>query len=280
MFEIFSIESNSYAHLKYGIVLNSSPSEIEQLIGLLMYTGVCKMPNTNMYWSAESRFPPIAYTMTRNRFRDLMKYFHINDNEKQKQLGDSLYDKLHKVRPLLDSLLQSLQQIVPEEYQSVDEQMIPFKGRSSLKQYIRSKPHKWGYKVFMRAGASGIMYDFRVYVGKGTCSEVGLGFSGDIVMTLCETLLDGQNFKLCFDNWFSSLQLCIALKEKQIFSLGTIRADRMAKCPLETKMQKKGRGSVDWRVETTENLALVRWFDRKEINFISSYAAVNPQGTC
>lgn len=74
--------------------------------------------------------------------------------------------------------------IPPEERHSIDEQMIAFKRRSHLKQYVRYKPHNWGFKVFTRAGASGLMYDFEIYQGKGTCPETRLEFSGDIVMAL------------------------------------------------------------------------------------------------
>jgi hypothetical protein len=125
------------------------------------------------------------------------------------------------------------------------------------------------------------MYDFRIYTGKGTCEDIGLGSSGDIVMALCSNIPSGKNFKIFFDNWFSSLQLAVALKEKQILCVGTVRSDRMGQCPLmnEAKMKKKGRGSFDWRVETDHNVALVRWHDGKAINLLSTYAAIDPQGT-
>jgi hypothetical protein len=57
---------------------------------------------------------------------------------------------------------------------AVEELIIPFKGQSSLKQYVRNKPHKWGKKVFARAGSNGIAYDFEVYLGKGTVQNVPL----------------------------------------------------------------------------------------------------------
>lgn len=63
-----------------------------------------------------------------------------------------------------------------EEYNSVDEQMVPFKGRSHMKQYERNKAHKWEFKIFVPAGASSIMYDFQPYIGKGTCADFGLEF--------------------------------------------------------------------------------------------------------
>jgi hypothetical protein len=69
-----------------------------------------------------------------------------------------------------------------EENNSVDELIIPFKGWSSLKHCVRNKPHKLGIKVFASAGSSGIVYDYEVYVGKGTAKNVSaLGISGDIV---------------------------------------------------------------------------------------------------
>lgn len=47
----------------------------------------------------------------------------------------------------------------------------------------------------MRHGSSGIIYDFHVHTGKGTCKDIVLGFSGDIVITLCENLSSIKNFK-------------------------------------------------------------------------------------
>ena len=37
---------------------------------------------------------------------------------------------------------------------SIDEAMIPFKGRSSMKQYMPKKPIKRGFKIWVRADAS------------------------------------------------------------------------------------------------------------------------------
>ena len=160
--------------------------------------------------------------------------------------------------------------------------MIPFKGRSYLVQYLKNKPHKWGFKVFTRAGSTGIMHDFEIYVGKGTCEETGLGFSGDIVVALTENLPEHQNFKICFDNWFSSLQLVRTLKEKGMPCVGTIRSDRIGKCPLkdEKQLKQEGRGSYDQRVEKESNIAIVRWFDNRSVQFISSYAGVEPVDNC
>lgn len=119
---------------------------------------------------------------------------------------------------------------------------VPYKGRHTLKPYIKNEAHKWGFKIFTRAGVSGLIYDFQVYVGEKTCPGYGPGMSGNIVMSLCEGL-ENKNHKIFCDNCFSSLSLAVALRERGIFMVGTIRAHRMRKCPrLEEKdLKKKGR---------------------------------------
>ena len=37
----------------------------------------------------------------------------------------------------------------------IDEHMVPFKGISSLKQYIPKKHYKWGFKLFVLADCQG-----------------------------------------------------------------------------------------------------------------------------
>lgn len=50
-----------------------------------------------------------------------------------------------------------------EDCLGVDERIIPFKGRPSLKVYMNKKPRKWGYKVWMLAGRSGYVYKIQLY---------------------------------------------------------------------------------------------------------------------
>jgi hypothetical protein len=67
----------------------------------------------------------------------------------------------------------------------VDDIMVSFKGRSSLKQYIQGKPNPWGFKLWGRAGASGVLYDFDDYQGKtGRQREDYIGVGGDTVLQM------------------------------------------------------------------------------------------------
>lgn len=48
--------------------------------------------------------------------------------------------------------------------------MVPYKGTraGSRRQYLPKKPKKWGFKIFVRAGVSGLIYDFIPYAGEDT----------------------------------------------------------------------------------------------------------------
>ena len=52
--------------------------------------------------------------------------------------------------------------VIPETHVAVDEQVVPFKGASSLKRYLPKKPKKWGYKLWALAGVSGYVFTFEV----------------------------------------------------------------------------------------------------------------------
>lgn len=59
--------------------------------------------------------------------------------------------------------------------------------------YYPMKPNKWGFKMFTRAGVSGIVYDFALYIGEGICPSYGLGISSDIVVHLASNVPRNKN---------------------------------------------------------------------------------------
>ena len=80
------------------------------------------------------------------------------------QRGAPNFDKLYKLRPFIDKLSENFQKAFnPNETMAVDESMIKFKGRSSLKQFMPKKPIKRGYKVWVLADKSGYASKFEIY---------------------------------------------------------------------------------------------------------------------
>ena len=108
---------------------------------------------------------------------ELSTYLHFANNENIVTRGQPEYDRLAKVRPVITALQKSfLEAYNPHRENAIDEAMIKFKGRSSLKQYLPMKPIKCGFKVWVRADSqNGYLCNFDIYTGKEESAETNLG---------------------------------------------------------------------------------------------------------
>uniref|UniRef100_A0AAZ1XVK0 PiggyBac transposable element-derived protein domain-containing protein n=1 Tax=Oreochromis aureus TaxID=47969 RepID=A0AAZ1XVK0_OREAU len=244
---LYSVQKSN--HLRN---VNTTVKELEILIGLYLRMGLCQMPGNRAYWENDTRCPMVADNMSRNRFQTLLGSLHFTDNTDL--LHRDAEDKYWKIRPWLEMFRKQCLDIVPEEYNSVDEQIVPFKGtHSPIRQYVKGKPHPWGLKIWARCSSSGMLHDFVFYQG-GTGKKTLLGIGGDVVVKLCETLPAEQNYKVFADNFFSSAPLVLTLLQRQIYFVGTLRGNRLAGCQLEDEksLAQRGRGSVDARATHCE----------------------------
>ena len=88
------------------------------------------------------------------------------------------YDPLLKPKPLMNELQLACEAyFLPGQNISIDERMVAFKGRIGMKQYIKGKPAKWRFKLWILASSdSGYTFKFQVYTGKRlTATTNGLG---------------------------------------------------------------------------------------------------------
>ena len=125
-----------------------------------------KITNTRLYWATGFAINDISDHFSRNRWQCIKWNLHCANNDKILLRDHPNYDPLFKIRPLITHLQKKFRSIPPSQMMCVDEQLVPFKGQSYMKQYIPSKPHKWGFKVFALCNTAGIQYDFEVYTGK------------------------------------------------------------------------------------------------------------------
>ena len=86
---------------------------------------------------------------------------------------------------------------------TIDERMVKSKGRSGMRQYMKDKPAKFGFKLWVLADSvSGYTIDFNVYTGRNEApSEHGLSY--DVVMKLVDSL-NGSGFTVYIDNFYTS----------------------------------------------------------------------------
>ncbi|KAF0751252.1 piggyBac transposable element-derived protein 4-like [Aphis craccivora] len=130
--DIIVEESNLFASQKHE-VLDTTPEEIREFIGILIFLA----------------FLIIANIMPLKRFLKLLRYIHLNDNQKMLPRSSESVDKLFKIRSLIDHL-NNIYKILynPSQNLSVDESMVAFTGRSTMKQYMPLKPIKRRFKVW------------------------------------------------------------------------------------------------------------------------------------
>lgn len=68
----------------------------------------------------------------------------------------------------IDSFVNCCRSLQLQENLCVDKQMIPFKGKLDIKQYLKCKPKQWGIKSFLLCGEDGTVYDMVEYQVKTT----------------------------------------------------------------------------------------------------------------
>ena len=168
---------------------------------------------------------------------------------------------------------------MPDETNSIDEMIVPYKGRTSrIKQYMRGKPHAWGFKIWARTGVSGMLYDFDVYQGNAGKTKSEFGLATDVVVKLTSTLSAGCNYKIFADNFFTSTTLITQLLQRGIHYTGTVRNGRLPNCQLkdEKTLSKQGRGSFDSLVLNSPKMVAVRWFDNRPVTLSSTFVGPLP----
>ena len=285
---------NQWRHLNLNkrLVKDIKLSEIRIVIGIVLQMGIVKLPNRRMYWMSSTRNELIAESITRNRFDEILMVLHFNNNNATPGKESPLYNRCHKIQPLIDHFRSVFRKtVIPETKMSIDEQVIPFKGRHGLKRYLPKKPKKWGYKLWARAGGdSGYVYDFEVEGGLGSKGAPKnavnvpheLGESEFVILRLSEELEELQH-ELFFDNLFSSPELMKYLSEqKKLWAVATLNQNRSRGCPIlsEKEMKKKGRGFSQEVVDKSGKVVVIAWLDRRRILTISNYTGKDPIDVC
>ncbi len=87
--------------------------------------GVVKMPAVENYWATDKRYDKIADVMPVRRFKCLSRMLHFQDN----MSSDTNDDHLQKIRPVLDHMKRKCTEIESESQFSIDEMMVPYKGK-------------------------------------------------------------------------------------------------------------------------------------------------------
>ncbi|XP_016372815.1 piggyBac transposable element-derived protein 4-like isoform X2 [Sinocyclocheilus rhinocerous] len=267
--------TNAYGAMRRGGMKtpweNISIKDLKSFIALVIYMGMLKCFKLTDYWKRSDLYslPYPARIMSGRKFFSMCAGLHLSgpkvDAENDKKRGTPEYDRLCKIKPLYQDIRDACRaSFHPSQNISIDERMVASKARNGLKQYMKNKPTKWGYKLFVLADSlCAYTWDFFIYEGKVN-SEKSKGISYDSVMSLTNEKLLGSGYKLFVDNFYTSPKLFRDLLSKKIWACGTIRANRFGHSKTRAP-----RGNIRWFRE--DNLLFVEWKDKRDVLMCSTF---------
>ena len=169
--------------------------EMKVFLALLILMGLHKRHSYRSYWSTNwmMGMPGFRSLMARDRFFAILRFLHLCDNSVAVRRGQPGHDRAFKIRPMITSLVLTWQAAYRiGRSVSIDECMVPFKGRVSTLQYMPKKPNKWGLKGWVLASSdSGYAYNWMLYNGKED-DRIALGLGESVVLSLAECLPAGH----------------------------------------------------------------------------------------
>lgn len=197
--------------------------ELKVFLGIILWMGLAPRPSIEHFWSTGVLYrSDVGKFMPRNRFELILSHFHLSDNE----TADT-DNRLHKLGNLISYLNDCFTKLyIPGEDVCIDETMVPWRGRLLFRQYIPSKRHKYGIKLYKLCLPHGYTHRLKVYAGKENepvpCNSTA---SEKVVMELCKPILRTQR-TLYTDNFYTSVRLADKLLAKKTHLVGTLRSNR------------------------------------------------------
>lgn len=199
--------------------------EIQAYMGLLILAGVyrSKGESTRSLWDDQSGRPVFRATMSHKRFQMLCANLRFDDRLTRPYRYRE--DKLSAFRNMWDKWTERLPLLFnPGDDICVDEQLVPFRGRCKFRQYMPSKPAKYGLKIWVTADvATSYAWRCQVYTGKADGGAPEIGQGKRVILDMTEGL---RGVTLTCDNFFTSYSLAQELLMKKVALVGTIRANK------------------------------------------------------
>lgn len=278
--EHLRVETQRYASQHNNHSFSVSKNDMKIFIGILLFSGYHHIPREKLYWCVDEDLsvPLVRECMSRNRYYEIKKYFHVANNEEIDK-----NDKMYKLRPLMDTLNKKFSQWgIFHDKLSIDEAMVKYFGHHSSKQFIRGKPVRFGYKDWMICSSTGYCYRFDTYCGAkqniDKITKESLPLGSRVVLDLLSVVEEPKDHIIFFDNYFTSHDLMKTLRQSGYRATGTVRDNRIKKCPLpdQKQMKKENRGHYSFKYDKENSLLLVRWKDNSIVTMMTNYDSVQP----
>ena len=241
---------------------------IKAFVGLCFAMGIIRLSYRSDYWRVSKRLFKTNFNevMTRDRFALIWRYLHLNDRN---AAPPAVPDKLGKLRWFVNFLNAKFTELyMPYGFVTIDESMVKFKGRLSFRQYLPSKPIKWGVKIWtMAESTTGYVCKFQIYTGKE--ANQGKGLSHRVVIELMNDY-QNKNISLFIDNFYTGTDLLTELLMRGIYACGTVRSNRKG-LPAELLPKNLHLNKHEYRVAQKDELTFCHWMDTKAVLVLSNF---------
>ena len=200
--------------------------EIRAFFGVIYMAGIyhANRLNAEELWSTDGSGVEIfRLAMSLQRFRFLIRCIRFDSKETRALRKET--DKLAPIRNIFDRFVANCQNgFHLSEFVTVDEMLAGFRGKCGFRQYIPSKPNKYGIKILALCDAT-MFYTSKMEIYVGTQPEGPYRVSNsplDVVLRLSQHI-SGSGRNVTMDNWFTSVPLVKTLRDRNLTVIGTIR---------------------------------------------------------
>lgn len=246
--------------------------ELDCFIGILLKAGAlrCRKQSTREMWTTDTSIRRSFFTaaMCRNRFEQISCFLRFDDKptrEERKKL-----DKMAAISDIWNMFVENCKKAFePYENITVDEQLVCFRGKCPFRQYIKSKPGRYGIKIWAAADVkTTYLCNLQVYTGKLATGKAEKNQGYRVVSDLTEPY-QGSCRGITTDNFFTSVPLGNYLLTKKLTLLGTLRKNKPDTPP---QLSKTPRATESSMFAFTDDLTIVSYVPKKNkmVHLLSS----------
>lgn len=238
--------------------------EMFVLMAVYMLSGFIWKPRVDDYYTKNKIFstPGFSTLMSLNRVKLLSRFLHFTDIDTPQN------KKLYKIKPVLDYLCKRFQDVYTLERNiAVDESLMLWKGRLSIKQFIRIKRARFGVKSYVVSeSSSGYIQNIIIYAGNETDITPinNCGYSTCVVLSILEHGLLDKGYCVYTDNYYCSPELAVQLKKRKTDLVGTVQRKRVG-VPKEFAHKKIQKNEFTALMEKNGEFMLFKWLDKRQV---------------
>ena len=203
--------------------------KLKAFIGLLYLAGAYRANRQSLeeLWGTEGdgveRF---GLVMSIKRFKFLLRCMRFDDRDTR--ITRKAKDRLAPIREIFTLFVNNCQKNYSlGEFTAIDEMLVEFRGRCGFRQYILSKPNKYGIKIYALVDSKMYyLHHLETYAVKLPDGPYFLSNKPADVVRRLTAPISGSGRNITADNWFTDIDLVQELKEKQLSYVGILKTNK------------------------------------------------------